>query len=81
MMLIEGDGYVPNKSNIWDFNITQIDEGSGGYWRYGKDDKFYYFFSLWEEDVYFYISKDNSCANFNEKDINTWCNAVKVKQK
>lgn len=80
LMMIEGSGYVPNKSNIWDFSITQIDEGSGGYWRYGEDRNYYYHFSLYEENVYFYINKESNCPNSNKLDFKTWCNPIKVYQ-
>ena len=79
--MIEGSGYIPSKSNIFIFEITQFDQGSGAYWRYGEDRNYYYHFSLYEENVYFYINKESNCPNLNKLDFKTWCNPIKVYQK
>lgn len=81
LLLGEGDGYIPNISNIFTFNLNSIEEGSGGYWRYGEDNKNYYFFSETEKYTYFYINKNNDCNEFDKLNIKTWCSAIKIKQK
>ncbi|MCI7224242.1 MULTISPECIES: hypothetical protein [Bacteria] len=80
LLLAERDGYIPNKSSIFSFRLTYMEEGSGGYWRTGSDGKYFYYFSPTEKYTYFYIEKDNKCPNFNEFDFETWCNPTKVYQ-
>lgn len=79
--MIEGEGYIPSMSSMFTFSVISFDEGSGGYWRYGEDSKYYYHFSLTEENVYFYIDKNNDCVNFNKFNFATWCSAIKIQQK
>lgn len=80
LLLAEGDGYIPDKSSIFNFRLTHMEEGSGGYWRTGSDSKYFYYFSPVEKYTYFYIEKDNKCPNFNELDFETWCSPIKVVQ-
>ncbi|MDY6484698.1 hypothetical protein [Acinetobacter faecalis] len=47
--MTDSSNYIPEYSNIFTLKITQVDEGSGGYWRYAQDHKNYYYFS--EKDV------------------------------
>lgn len=77
MVLTDSTNYIPTESNIIFFTPTQIDDGSGGYWRYGKDLKNYYYFSTIEGDVYYLISKSNSCPKFSEINFQTWCETNK----
>ncbi|MBN6077512.1 hypothetical protein HYE59_08215 [Aggregatibacter actinomycetemcomitans] len=76
-LLTDQDNYIPKESNILFFKPIKIDSGSGGYWEYGEDYNNYYYYSLYEENVYFYIKKNNDCDNFNKIDFKTWCNAIK----
>lgn len=78
LLISTQSNYIPNQSRIWSFQPTQIDEGSGGYWRYGKDNKNYYYFSEDEERVYYFISQKNNCLSFNEYDFKTWCESKKI---
>ena len=73
MLITDNSNYIPSESNILSFTPIQIDEGSGGYWRYGEDRKKYYYFSLDERHVYFSIKKENHCPNFSKTDFVTWC--------
>lgn len=71
MLLTDNANYIPEESNLLFFNPTQIDDGSGGYWRYGEDLKNYYYFSTEKEKTYFLIEKNNDCVKFSKLDIRT----------
>lgn len=73
MLLTDSSNYIPEESNIVFFTPTQIDDGSGGYWLYGKDLKNYYHFSTVESDTYYFISNKNNCPQFSETHFETWC--------
>ena len=79
MLLTDSTNFIPVESNIIFFTPTQIDDGSGGYWRYGKDLKNYYHFSLAENNVYYLIDKKNNCPQFSELRFETWCEEKKKK--
>ncbi|MBN6074015.1 hypothetical protein HYE60_02280 [Aggregatibacter actinomycetemcomitans] len=76
-LLVDQNNYIPRESNILFFKPIKIDSGSGGYWRYGEDHHNYYHYSLHEENVYYYVNKDNNCSNFDKTDFKTWCNPTK----
>lgn len=77
MIITDQTNYIPKESNILLFHPTKIDEGSGGYWRYGEDLNKFYYFSEKEEKVYYSHPKENSCPSFNPINISTWCKANK----
>ena len=52
MLLTDASNYIPDPSSVFTFQPTRIDNGSGGYWRYGEDNNNYYYFSVKEENVY-----------------------------
>lgn len=80
-LVIRGQtNYIPKESSIFFFNPIKIDDGSGGYWRYGEDLNKLYYFSEEEYKVYYSQPKENSCQNLNKTDISTWCNSTKHHQ-
>ena len=79
MLTTDHNNYIPKESNIFQFTPIQIDEGSGGYWRYAKDAKNFYYFSETEESTYYKIIIKNDCVNFNPTNFKTWCKTEKVK--
>lgn len=80
LLITDHSNYIPHESNLFFFNPTQIDEGSGGYWRYGEDRRNYYYFSIKQSNVYYRINKENSCQSFLKTDFTTWCERNKFIQ-
>jgi len=78
MILTDASNYIPDHSNIFSFQPTQIDGGSGGYWRYGEDKNNYYYFSVKEENVYIYAPKAQNCKALNQFNYVTWCEKFKA---
>ena len=76
LLLTDSANFIPDNSNIFTFEPTQIDSGSGGYWRYGEDHRNYYYFSEQVRDTYFYTPKEKPCAGLDCFDYLTWCGAV-----
>ncbi len=70
--------YIPEESNIFSFHPTKIDEGSGGYWLYGEDSKYYYYFSETEENTYYTFDKSILCPNIDKIDFRTWCETIRI---
>lgn len=79
LLLTDSHNTIPKQSNIFTFQPIQIDEGSGGYWRYAEDHHHYYYFSP-DESAYYYISKQNQCAEFSSVHFATWCHPKKGHQ-
>ena len=75
MLLIEPNYIIPKESNIFQFDVNQMNEGSGDWWIYGQDNKNYYFFYGLESLPYITFSKNDvrACSDFDKLNINTWC--------
>ena len=81
MLMTDSLNYIPEDSNIFLLEVMQIDEGSGGYWRYAQDRKNYYYFSEKEVNTYYQIALNHHCKNFNKLDVQTWCEVKKFQRK
>jgi hypothetical protein len=73
--LINDDSYmIPEESSLYSFEPTQLKDKTESRWIYGKDgERFYY---RKDTDVHYYIiskAAADSCRNFNQFDISTWC--------
>ena len=44
MMVIASEYIIPKESNICQFEVNQMNAGSGDWWVYGQDKTNYYFF-------------------------------------
>ena len=75
--IITGRGYIiPTESTVFSFKTLQMNTGSGEWWIYGKDDKYYYTtLDKTSEKQYIKISKNiaEECEGFDETNYNTWC--------
>lgn len=74
--LTTGNGYIiPAESSIFTFNATKMNEGSGEWWLYGEDSKYYYTMEKWESNKpYFKILKEEAkkIISFNKHNYKTW---------
>lgn len=75
MLLTDRHNFIPAESSIFFFDPYIIDEGSGGYWHYGKDRRYYYHFTYEPAAPYLYIPIDNKCPYFDRENFRTWCSA------
>ena len=75
MILKDPNYIIPKESNIFQFEVNQMNEGSGDWWIYGQDKKNYYFFYGLESLPYITFSKNDAhaCSDFDKLNINTWC--------
>ena len=75
MILKDPNYIIPKESNIFRFEVNQMNEGSGDWWIYGQDNKNYYFFYGLESLPYITFSKNDAraCSDFDKLNINTWC--------
>lgn len=75
MILKDPNNIIPKESNIFQFEVNQMNEGSGDWWIYGQDNKNYYFFYGLESLPYITFSKNDAraCSDFDKLNINTWC--------
>ena len=85
MILKDPNYIIPKESNIFQFEVNQMNEGSGDWWIYGQDNKNYYFFYGLESLPYITFSKNDAraCSDFDKLNINTWCGkfAEQIKSK
>ena len=86
LMILKDPNYIiPKESNIFQFEVNQMNEGSGDWWIYGQDNKNYYFFYGLELLPYITFSKNDAraCSDFDKLNINTWCGkfAEQIKSK
>ncbi|NRF70393.1 hypothetical protein HLB44_25640 [Aquincola sp. S2] len=74
--LLTSRGFVlPAESSIWRFRVTQMNEGSGGWWLYGEDDRYYYRFIGRDEAPYEKITRREAlrCQGFDARRYESWC--------
>ena len=72
-LMIDEHYFIPQESNIFQFTATAMNQGSGDWWIYGEDDKYYYALNLENENPkYLKLKKGLERANFNAKDYHTW---------
>lgn len=72
--VITGRGYfIPAESNILSFRPTKWNEGSGEWWLYGEDTKYYYGLNTDEGAAKYYkIPKTDTGENFSKYDYTSW---------
>ena len=78
MLLIEPNYIIPKESNIFQFEVNQMNDGSGDWWVYGQDNKNYYYFLGSDFFPYITFSKGDAqtCSGFDKLNINTWCDKI-----
>lgn len=74
--LATGRGYfIPEESNMFIFNVMQMNTGSGEWWLYGEDKVNYYALAD-DAPGYYVIDKDFVPENFSELDKHSWGSKV-----
>ena len=73
-ILTEKEYIIPKESSIFTFEATKMNEGSGGWWLYGEDNKKYYALSMDSTNMIINIDKIQShkFKNFDKFDYKTW---------
>jgi hypothetical protein len=67
-------GYIiPKESNMFIFKVTKDNDGSGEWWLYGEDKKYYYGFDINENNYYKKIKGEEN-NYFDKFDYKTWEN-------
>lgn len=66
---------VPAESSALSFTPTVMNPGSGEWWLYGEDRRYYYHFLGRPDQAYRKISRDGAraCKGFDPHDHTTWC--------
>lgn len=76
-LLLIGRGYfIPVDSSIFTFEPIEMNNGSGEWWIYGQDYRYYYYAGDGVgKHRYRFIhgSKANECRGFVVTDFSTWC--------
>lgn len=68
--LVTGRGYeIPESSSVFTFRPTLMNAGSGEWWAYGEDKKFYYY----QDGTKFLKGDAINCSGFDPLLIETWC--------
>lgn len=78
MMVVASEYIIPKESNICQFEVNQMNAGSGDWWVYGQDKTNYYFFLGYDSLPYItYSMKDaQKCLGFDKINVRTWCNII-----
>jgi hypothetical protein len=75
--LATGQGFfIPKESSLFSFKVTKMNEGSGEWWLYGRDDE-RLFAGHPSEPVYLSaaLASQINCASFKADDFTTWCSS------
>ncbi len=62
--------FIPQGSSLFTFRPTVMNPGSGDWWLYGEDNRYYYYF---EEDIKISKQAAPACQGFLKDDHSTWC--------
>jgi hypothetical protein len=75
-LLTDNVYFIPAESNIFIFKVTKMNDGSGDWWLYGEDNKYYYGLNIDEgyDPKYYKLDKGKETINFDKHDYNTWDN-------
>ena len=72
---LTGRGFIiPSEANVFTFRVTKWNDGSGEWWLYGEDGRFFYHFSGDKNVPYLIFPKNRvgSCRDFNSTNVATW---------
>lgn len=75
MILKDPTYIIPKESNIFQFEVNQMNNGSGDWWIYAQDDSNYYFFLGYDSLPYIVFSRSaaEKCIGFDKVNVDTWC--------
>lgn len=74
--LLTARGFIiPRESSIATFRATALNQGSGEWWLYGEDARYFYHFTGEEQMPYTKIERSATlkCKDFDPLDHQTWC--------
>ncbi len=74
--LVTSSSYiVPEESSVFTFHVTKMNEGSGEWWLYGEDSRYFYHFTGAPGESYLKAEKSRiaHCSGFRPDKIETWC--------
>jgi hypothetical protein len=62
--------HIPRGSSLFTFRPTEWNPGSGDWWIYGEDNRYYYYF---EDDLKLSKRAVETCQGFLKDSVSTWC--------
>ena len=80
-LLTDNVYFIPDESNIIKFRVMDMNSGSGDWWIYGEDNKYYYYYGdiienhpLLKGNKYYLIEKEKTkmIDSFDPLNFNTW---------
>jgi len=72
-LITEKSFFIPKESSLFTFEPTQMNDGSGDWWLYGKDRNNYYALNIENKNpLYFKLEKGNETKNFDKLNYQTW---------
>ena len=73
--LTSKDFIIPQESSLSRFRVTVMNEGSGEWWVYGQDSRYYYYFTGDKTAPYlkFPVERAAGCQGFDPTNYLTWC--------
>lgn len=73
--MIATEYMIPKESDVCQFDVNQMNTGSGDWWIYGQDNTNYYFYLGYDSLPYITYSKNaaQQCTGFSKINIDTWC--------
>lgn len=82
-VIIGAGFFIPEESSLFTFQVTQENDGSGEYWLYAEDRKYFYDAASLELEGALYLAfpkdKVDDCPGFLPKDSTTWCPEFKIR--
>lgn len=69
-LFFDPEYFIPEGSTVFTFRPTVMNDGSGDWWIYGEDNRYYYYF---EDDLKLSKQAAEACQGFLKDSVATWC--------
>lgn len=81
-VIIGAGFFISEEPSLFTFRVTRENDGSGEYWLYAEDPRYFYDHASLEEGALYLAfpqEKIDDCPGFFPQDFTTWCPEFKIR--